>query len=153
MAVTYGEGKDSGVIIGADSRTSTGSYVANRVSDKLTPVHDSIYCCRSGSTADTQAVADYVRQSLAQHAIQKGKPPAVKTAAHLFKNIVYSNKDKLSASIICAGWDPVRNIQCAFLRACGCLCVLLCLLVRACACLCFVCALLFAGETETETEA
>lgn len=56
MAVEY----DGGVIIGADSRTSTGSYVANRVTDKLTRVSDTIYCCRSGSAADTQAIADIV---------------------------------------------------------------------------------------------
>ena len=47
MAVAF----EGGVILGADSRTSTGTYVANRVSDKLTPLHDYIYCCRSGSAA------------------------------------------------------------------------------------------------------
>lgn len=57
MAVTF---KD-GVILGADSRTTTGSYIANRVTDKLTQIHDTIYCCRSGSAADTQAVADMVK--------------------------------------------------------------------------------------------
>lgn len=63
MAVKY----DGGVVIGADSRTSTGSYIANRVSDKLTELHDRIYCCRSGSAADTQAVADYVMTYLEMH--------------------------------------------------------------------------------------
>jgi hypothetical protein len=33
---------------------------ANRVTDKLTHIHDRVYCCRSGSAADTQAVADIV---------------------------------------------------------------------------------------------
>ena len=56
MAVKF----DKGVVIGADSRTTTGSYIANRVTDKLTPIHDRIYCCRSGSAADTQAVADMI---------------------------------------------------------------------------------------------
>jgi hypothetical protein len=37
---------------------------ANRVTDKLTHVHDRIYCCRSGSAADTQAVADIVHNYL-----------------------------------------------------------------------------------------
>ena len=37
---------------------------ANRVTDKLTHVHDRIYCCRSGSAADTQAVADIVHYNL-----------------------------------------------------------------------------------------
>lgn len=63
MAVAY----DGGVIMGADSRTSTGTYVANRVSDKITSLHDHIYACRSGSAADTQAITDYVRYFLASH--------------------------------------------------------------------------------------
>ena len=37
---------DGGVVIGADSRTSMGTWVANRVTDKLTPVTDNIFCCR-----------------------------------------------------------------------------------------------------------
>lgn len=60
MAVQF----DGGVVVGADSRTTTGAYIANRVTDKLTPVHDRIFCCRSGSAADTQAVADIVQYYL-----------------------------------------------------------------------------------------
>ena len=52
VAITF----DGGVVMGADSRTSTGDYIANRVSRKITPVHDRIYVCRSGSAADTQAL-------------------------------------------------------------------------------------------------
>lgn len=63
MAVEF----DGGVVIGADSRTTTGAYVANRVTDKLTPISDKIYCCRSGSAADTQAIADIVSYSLYFH--------------------------------------------------------------------------------------
>ena len=84
-----------------------GTYVANRVSDKLTEVHDRIYCCRSGSAADTQAVSDYVRFYLDQHAMQVDRLPRVSTASTLFQSITYPNKDKLSASIIVAGWDPI----------------------------------------------
>ena len=60
MAVEF----DGGVVIGADSRTTTGAYIANRVTDKLTKVTDYIYCCRSGSAADTQAIADIVKYHL-----------------------------------------------------------------------------------------
>lgn len=34
------------------------------MTDKLTHIHDRIYCCRSGSAADTQAVADMVHYYL-----------------------------------------------------------------------------------------
>eukprot|EP01094_Clydonella_sp_ATCC50884_P009475 TRINITY_DN18_c0_g1_i1.p2 TRINITY_DN18_c0_g1~~TRINITY_DN18_c0_g1_i1.p2 ORF type:complete len:215 (+),score=72.59 TRINITY_DN18_c0_g1_i1:92-736(+) len=98
---------DGGVVVGADSRTTTGSYIANRVSDKLTPIHDRIFVCRSGSAADTQAVADNVKYHLGVHAIELGELPKVKSAARVFRRIIYNNKDKLSASIIVAGWDPV----------------------------------------------
>ena len=63
MAVEF----NGGVIIGADSRTSSGTYVANRVSDKLTEISKRIYCCRSGSSADTQAIADDVKFYLDLH--------------------------------------------------------------------------------------
>lgn len=106
---TYIRALSSGVVMGADSRTSTGSYIANRVSDKLTPVHDKIYCCRSGSAADTQAVSDIVRYYLQVHAVELGELPKVSVAASLFKDICYSNKNSLMAGIICGGWDPVNG--------------------------------------------
>jgi 20S proteasome alpha/beta subunit len=46
----------------------SGDYVSNRVSDKLTKVHDRIYCARSGSAADTQAISDIVSYYLDIHA-------------------------------------------------------------------------------------
>ena len=39
----------------------------NRVTDKLTPLTDNIFCCRSGSAADTQAIADQVKYYLYLH--------------------------------------------------------------------------------------
>ena len=55
VAVTF----DGGVVLGADSRVSTGNYVSNRASDKITCLADNAYMLRSGSAADTQAIADY----------------------------------------------------------------------------------------------
>ncbi|ROV92967.1 hypothetical protein VMCG_08997 [Cytospora schulzeri] len=104
MAVTF---KD-GVILGADSRTTTGAYIANRVTDKLTRVHDTIWCCRSGSAADTQAVADIVQYQLGMYHMMNGKLPTTQTAAAMFQELCYANKDKLSAGLIIAGWDE-RN--------------------------------------------
>ncbi|KAJ3006160.1 UNVERIFIED_CONTAM: Proteasome subunit beta type-1, partial [Siphonaria sp. JEL0065] len=92
MAVQH---KD-GVIVGADSRTTTGSYIANSVTDKLTPVHGRIFCCRSGSAADTQAVASIVNYYLQMFTAHSGS---------LFQELCYQNKDGLSAGIIVGGWD------------------------------------------------
>jgi 20S proteasome subunit beta 1 len=102
MAVQF----EGGVILGADSRTTTGSYIANRVTDKLTPLYEpSIYCCRSGSAADTQALADIVRYYMDLLSIEQDEKPTVAMAATLFKKLCYENKDQLMAGIIVAGWD------------------------------------------------
>uniref|UniRef100_A0A4W4DTT7 Proteasome subunit beta n=1 Tax=Electrophorus electricus TaxID=8005 RepID=A0A4W4DTT7_ELEEL len=107
MAVEF----DDGVVIGADSRTTTGAYIANRVTDKLTPIHDRIFCCRSGSAADTQAVADAVSYQLGFHSIELDEPPLVQTAANLFKQMCYRYREELMAGIIVAGWDKRRGGQ------------------------------------------
>ena len=150
MAVEY----DGGVIVGADSRTSTGApavhraaasppppppsrpptpllsprrrqngllhpvasvragvYVSNRVSDKITGVDERIYVCRSGSAADTQAVSDYVTHYLNQHRMQYGQPPKVESAANIFNQLCYHNKNALTAGIIVAGWDKQKGGQ------------------------------------------
>ncbi|KAA1466243.1 20S proteasome subunit [Dentipellis sp. KUC8613] len=105
MAVQF----DKGVVIGADSRTTTGSYIANRVTDKLTQLHDRIYCCRSGSAADTQALADYVHRFLQLEHQFTQEPPTVHNAANVFQSMCYSNKNALSAGIIVAGWDGING--------------------------------------------
>lgn len=129
MAVTF----DGGVVLGADSRTSSGAYVVNRVSDKLTQVHDRIMCCRSGSAADTQAIADVVQYYLQVTAcalftcalsrtfvaqptrwrgrMENGEAPDVRTAATFFQDLCYQNKDRFQAGIILAGWDKFEGGQ------------------------------------------
>jgi len=101
MAVEF----EGGVVMGADSRTTTGSYIANRVTDKITPVHERILCCRSGSAADTQAIAEYVKYYLELHSTELNDLPKVKTAAALFHQLCYNNKNNLQAGIIVGGWD------------------------------------------------
>ncbi|KAJ9645085.1 Proteasome subunit beta type-1 [Coniosporium tulheliwenetii] len=84
MAINF---KD-GVILGADSRTTTGAYIANRVTDKL-----------------TQAVADIVHYHLGMYGITNDEPPTTQTAAAIFQELCYDNKDQLSAGMIIAGYD------------------------------------------------
>jgi len=105
MAIPF----EGGVVLGADSRVSTGTYIANRVSDKIAQLHERIWCCRSGSAADTQALTDYVKHFLSQLSIETGKLPTVKTAAHLMRKLCYENKDNLMAGVIVGGWDPVEG--------------------------------------------
>jgi 20S proteasome subunit beta 1 len=107
MAVEF----DGGVVIGADSRTSTGTYVANRVTDKLTRITDKIYCCRSGSAADTQAIADIVSYSTYYSENQSGEDARVSDVAAEFRGFGYRYRDSIMAGIIVAGYDDVNGGQ------------------------------------------
>lgn len=105
MAVSYA----GGVVLAADSRTSTGSYVVNRVSNKLTKLAPKIYCCRSGSAADTQALAEMCSNYLESHQIETGGEVKVATATNLFHKMCYMNKWNISAGIIVAGYDSING--------------------------------------------
>ncbi len=68
MAAAY----DGGVVLGADSRTSTGNYVANRATDKLTQLTDKVtaYVARSAQrfanhVLRLQPLISYLRGSCA----------------------------------------------------------------------------------------
>ncbi|KAA0196677.1 Proteasome subunit beta type [Fasciolopsis buskii] len=114
---------DSGVVIGADSRTSMGyvahvshelrirTYVVNRVSDKLTPLAKNIFCCRSGSAADTQKVADIVRYQLDFHRMVMNCEPTVLEAAVSCRSMCYSYREDLTVGLFVAGWDEVLGGQ------------------------------------------
>uniref|UniRef100_A0A3Q0SLX9 Proteasome subunit beta n=1 Tax=Amphilophus citrinellus TaxID=61819 RepID=A0A3Q0SLX9_AMPCI len=96
---------DGGVVLGSDSRVSAGASVVNRVMNKLSPLHEKIYCALSGSAADAQTIAEIVNYQLDVHSIEIGEDPQVRSAATLVRNISYKYKEEMSAHLIVAGWD------------------------------------------------
>ncbi|XP_058864993.1 proteasome subunit beta type-9-like isoform X3 [Acipenser ruthenus] len=107
MAIEF----DGGVVLGSDSRVSAGESIVNRVMNKLSPLHDKIYCALSGSAADAQAMADMVSYQLQLHSIEMGEAPRVCSAATMVRNISYKHKEELSAHLIVAGWDRRKGGQ------------------------------------------
>ncbi|KAF2532295.1 hypothetical protein F2Q70_00033365 [Brassica cretica] len=100
IGVTY----NGGVVLGADSRTSTGEMrfplfftllgctLRIELPTRSQQLTDNVYVCRSGSAADSQVVSDYVRYFLHQHTIQLGQPATVKVSANLIRMLAYNNK-------------------------------------------------------------
>lgn len=102
---------EGGVVMGTDSRTSSGSFVVSRATDKLERITDRIYACRSGSAADTQAIAEMARYNLNFLEMENNERPSVKTAVNVFRDMLYGYRDQLLASMIVAGWDKQRGGQ------------------------------------------
>ncbi|KAM0675881.1 Proteasome subunit beta type-1 [Gurleya vavrai] len=100
MAIKY---KD-GIIIGADTRTSMGSYIANHSTNKLTKLTEKIFCCRSGSAADTKIITDIATNQIKGLKYSENIEPTVKRLSILCKNMIY-NYPQLHAGLILAGYD------------------------------------------------
>ncbi|KAB0382199.1 hypothetical protein FD755_004116 [Muntiacus reevesi] len=64
-----------------------GDMILEAMTDKLTPIHGGIFCCHSGSAADTQAEADAVTYQLGLHSVELTEPPRVHMAANLLKEM------------------------------------------------------------------
>ncbi|KAI4290776.1 20S proteasome subunit beta 1 [Pancytospora philotis] len=105
-----------GVIIAADSRTSSGQYVESHITDKLTQVTPNIYCCRSGSAADTQIIVRTVQKHIKLMSCKEGTKPAVHRTARLIQEIIYKNEG-LVAGIIVAGYDTEPRV--CNVKVCG----------------------------------
>lgn len=118
MAFRYRDG----IVVAADSRTSSGSYVASRITDKLNRLTDNIFVCRSGSAADTQLIMRLVQSEVKKLSLLENTVPSVEKAAKLISKIIYENKEHLTAAIIVAGYDDSPKIfkvnVCGSLEAC-----------------------------------
>ena len=100
---------DGGVMLAADCRTSSGSFVANRVADKIWPVSKNIFALKAGTASDTQFLIESVKGYISQFAIEYNDKPPVKVAARLLQQFQYNYKDYLSAAVILAGVDNVEG--------------------------------------------
>lgn len=101
---------EGGVLLAADTRSSSGTFVGNKVSDKLEPLHQRIYCQRTGTSAHTQYVAHLTRYYLDAHASELGELPLVHTAAKIIQSIFYNNQ-WMNGALIVSGWDNVKGYQ------------------------------------------
>uniref|UniRef100_A0A915EM25 Proteasome subunit beta n=1 Tax=Ditylenchus dipsaci TaxID=166011 RepID=A0A915EM25_9BILA len=96
---------DEGVVVGTDSRTSAGSFIASRATNKITPITKSIVVCRSGSAADTQAIADIVSYYVETYEMMEGEKVSVERTTQIFRSFLYNYRDQMSASVLVAGFD------------------------------------------------
>ena len=88
----------------ADDGGQTLESFSNNVSTAAAEASTCVVC-RSGSAADTQHLASIIRSELVSRQILYRIPGTITHVASLLHNILVDNKDDLSASLICAGYD------------------------------------------------
>lgn len=105
LAITY----KSGVVVGADTRTSVSGYVSNRFAYKIAPILDQAVICRSGSAADTQFLADQLKWELQARDYRYQIRPTLTQISSLLRSLMIENSQEFSASLICAGYDREKD--------------------------------------------
>lgn len=96
----------NGVVFASDSRATAGSTVSCRTSNKITELAPKVFVARTGTTADTQALSRYARYSL--NALTMNSPGGevskpVTVASQFLRKLIQSNKEILTAALICGG--------------------------------------------------
>lgn len=103
---------DGGVVVGADSRTSTSMMVSNKFAKKINVIVDSedtsCVICRSGSAADTQLLARATKEEFRSRFWRYNiRHPTVSQVSHFLRSFMRSASSSRTyqASLICAGRD------------------------------------------------
>ena len=91
----------------SNNYNADGGKMLESFSNNVSTAAEASTCvvCRSGSAADTQHLASIIRSELVSRQILYRIPGTITHVASLLHNILVDNKDELSASLICAGYD------------------------------------------------
>ncbi|KAG8343962.1 putative Proteasome subunit [Trypanosoma vivax] len=96
---------NGGVVLGADTRATEGSIVADKRCKKIHYMAPNIMCCGAGTAADTESVTNITAANLALHRLETGKQSRVSDALTLLKRYLYSYQGHVSAALVLGGVD------------------------------------------------
>lgn len=78
-----------GVILGADTRATEDTIVADKNCEKIHYLVPNMYCCGAGTAADTFAVTRMISSQLELHRLNTGKTVPVCAANRLLKQYLF----------------------------------------------------------------
>ncbi|XP_033727773.1 proteasome subunit beta type-7-like [Pecten maximus] len=94
-----------GIVLGADTRATEGSIVADKNCAKIHYIADNIYCCGAGTAADTEMTTQMISSQLELHRLNTGRVPRVCTANRLLKQMLFRYHGGISAALVLGGVD------------------------------------------------
>jgi len=96
---------DGGVVVGADTRATNGDIVADKNCQKIHPLAPNMVCCGAGTAADCDKVTDMIGSQLKLLRLDWNRQVRVKTANHLFKQMLFRYQGHIGAYLVLAGAD------------------------------------------------
>jgi len=96
---------DGGVVVGADTRSTSGDIVADKNCQKIHPLAPNMVCCGAGTAADCYKVTSMIGSQLELLRLDWNRQVRVKTANHLFKQMLFRYQGHIGAYLVLAGAD------------------------------------------------
>lgn len=94
-----------GVLLGADTRATNDSVVADKNCEKIHFIAPKIYCCGAGVAADAEMTTRVVASNMELHALSTGREPRVATVTRILRQKLFRYQGHVGASLIVGGVD------------------------------------------------
>lgn len=95
-----------GVVLGADTRATGGTEVADKNCEKIHYLAPNIYCCGAGTAADTEKTTELISSQLELLRMNTGGSQSrVVTACTTLKRMLYKYQGHVSAALVLGGCD------------------------------------------------
>ncbi|KAL1458408.1 hypothetical protein WDU94_008564 [Cyamophila willieti] len=98
-----------GVVLGADTRATDDTIVAEKNCQKIHYMAKNIYCCGAGTAADTQVTTDLIASQLELLKLNTGRIPRVITANRLLRQMLFRYQGHVSAALVLGGVDETGS--------------------------------------------
>lgn len=95
-----------GVVLGADTRATAGSIVADKNCKKIHHISPNIWCAGAGTAADCDFVTSLMASNIELHALQSGRTPRVVTVMTMLKQYLFQYQGHVGAYLVVGGYDP-----------------------------------------------
>jgi 20S proteasome subunit beta 2 len=101
-----------GVVLGADTRATSGEVVVEKNCEKIHYIAPNIYCCGAGTAADTQFVNLFMSSNLELQRLNSGRQTRVSSYVTSTSQLLYRYDGHLGAHLIVGGYDVLGPHLC-----------------------------------------
>jgi 20S proteasome subunit beta 2 len=95
----------NGVVLGADTRATGGTEVADKNCEKIHYLAPNIYCCGAGTAADTEKTTELISSQMELLRMNTGTQSRVVTACTMLKRMLFRYQGYVSAALVLGGCD------------------------------------------------
>ena len=94
-----------GVVLGADTRATNDTEVAERNCEKIHFIAPNMYCCGAGTAADTENTTALISRQLEMLRMDTARPSRLVTAVTMLKRMLFRYQGHVSAALVLGGCD------------------------------------------------